>query len=214
MLGFAWLALRQAKDALKHGRLEEAQRLLSQPSAQGRKGVSDLLVALARAYVERGERSLNHDDAEAAWSDLLQAEALQTAEKSSDRLRQALVRLGLAEVRALLTAGETARAEESVARLRQRNVGSPESQVLEEAARAWAQARELADRGEFAGALDAAERARRLLGPGRVLDEYHADLQRRQHNFSGLLVRLHEAADAARWREVVEAAEAVLASAP
>ncbi len=131
MLGFAWLTLRQAKDALKHGRLEEAQRLLGQPSAQGRKGVSDLLVALARSYVERGERSLNNDDAESAWRDLLQAEALQTAEKSSDRLRQALVRLGLAEVRALLLAGETARAEESVARLRQRNVGSPELQVLD-----------------------------------------------------------------------------------
>ncbi len=214
MLGFAWLTLRQAKDALKHGRLEEAQRLLGQPSAQGRKGVSDLLVALARSYVERGERSLNNDDAESAWRDLLQAEALQTAEKSSDRLRQALVRLGLAEVRALLLAGETARAEESVARLRQRNVGSPELQVLDEAARAWAQARELADQGEFAGALDAAERARRLLGPGRVLDEYKAELQRRQQNFSGLLVRLHEAVDGARWREVVEAAEGVLAAAP
>ena len=214
MLGFAWLTLRQAKDALKHGRLEEAQRLLGPPAAQGRKGVSDLLVALARAYVERGERSLNNDDAEAAWRDLLHAEALQTAEKTSDRLRQALVRLGLAEVRGLLLAGETARAEESVARLRQRNVRSPESQVLEEATLAWAQARELADRGEFAGALDAAERARRLLGPGRVLDDYKVELERRQRNFSGLLVRLHAAADANRWREVVEAAEEVLKAAP
>jgi len=32
------------------------------------------LPAPARAYVERGERSLNHDDAEAAWRDLDQAE--------------------------------------------------------------------------------------------------------------------------------------------
>ncbi|HZY90836.1 MAG TPA: FHA domain-containing protein [Gemmataceae bacterium] len=214
MLGFGWLALRQAKDALKHGRLEEAQRLLGQPAAQGRKGVSDLLVELARAYVERGERALNHDDAEAAWRDLLTAEALQTAEKTSDRLRQALTRLGLAELRALLLAGETARAEESVARLRQRNVRSPEVQVLDEATRAWAQARELADHGEFAGALDAAERARRLLGPGRLLDEFKVELERRQQNFSGMLVRLLEAADANRWREVVETAEAVLAAAP
>jgi len=32
MFGFAWLTLRQAQEALKNGRLEEAQRLLAQSS--------------------------------------------------------------------------------------------------------------------------------------------------------------------------------------
>ena len=35
MFGFAWLALRQAQDAIKDGRLEEALQLqLSDPAAQ------------------------------------------------------------------------------------------------------------------------------------------------------------------------------------
>ena len=37
MLGFAWLALRQAQEALDRGRLEEAQRLLGQNCLQGHK---------------------------------------------------------------------------------------------------------------------------------------------------------------------------------
>jgi hypothetical protein len=215
MLGFAWLTIRQAKEALRTGRLEEAQRLLGQPAAQGHRGMGELLVRLARGFVERGERQLRHDDPEGAWRDLLQAEGLQTAEKSGDRLRQALTRLGVAEVRALLQAGEASRAEEAVARLRQRGVRSPELQVLEEGVRGWLRAHDLAGRGEFAQALDAVDRVRRLLlGPVRVLEEFRTDLGRRQHTFAGLLVRLHEAADNARWGEVVEVAEQVLAAAP
>ena len=63
MAGFAWLAMRQAQEALKHGRLEEALRLLSQPHAQDRRGSAALVNRLARAFVERGERSLRKDDA-------------------------------------------------------------------------------------------------------------------------------------------------------
>ena len=65
MFGFAWLALRQAQEALKNGRLEEAQRLLTQTSAQGHRRTGELLVHLARGYAERGERQLRLDDGSA-----------------------------------------------------------------------------------------------------------------------------------------------------
>jgi hypothetical protein len=214
MLGFVWLTLRQAQEALKNGRLEEAQRLLEQPSAHGHRRAGEMLVQLARGYAERGERHLRRDDAEAAWRDLLLAEHLGTGEKTSDRLRQALTSLGIAEVRALLQAGETARAEEAVARLRQHGVRSPELQVLEETLKGWVQARSLADRGEFGLALVEAERARRLFGANARLEEFHAELKQRQQPLADLLGRLHEAADAARWREVIEVGEQVLALAP
>jgi tetratricopeptide (TPR) repeat protein len=215
MFGFAWLAIRQAREALKQGRLEEAHRLLTQPAIRDHRAVGDLLAQLARGYVEHGERQLELDDTEGAWRDLLQAEQLQLAEKGVDRLRQALSRLGLAEVRALLHTGETRRADEAVARLRERRVRSAELQVLEEATRDWLQARELADRGEFALALNTVERVRRRLHDRpRILEEFAAGLERNSAGFSGLLVRLHEAADAGRWREVLEVAEQVLAVAP
>jgi len=157
MFGFAWLAIRQAREALKQGRLEEAHRLLTQPAIRDHRAVGDLLAQLTRGYIEHGERQLQLDDAEGAWRDLLQAEQLQTAEKGVDRLRQALTRLGIAEVRAVLHTGETRRADEVIARLRERRVRSPELQVLEEATRDWLQATELAGQGEFALALDAVQ---------------------------------------------------------
>ncbi len=215
MLGFAWLTLRQAQEALRGGRLEEAQRLLSQPAAQGHRRIGPLLAQLARAFVERGERLLRHDDPEGAWRDLLHAEHLQVADKGVDQLRLALTRLGIAEVRALFQAGELRRADEAVARLRERGVRSPELQVLEDAVKGWLKARDLAEHGNFALALQGVERLRRLiLGPVRSLDVFAAELEKRQQDFAGLLVRLHEAADAGRWREVVEVAEQVLALAP
>ncbi len=64
MFGFAWLAIRQAREALKQGRLEEAHRLLTQPAIRDHRAVGDLLAQLARGYVEHGERQLQLDDAE------------------------------------------------------------------------------------------------------------------------------------------------------
>jgi hypothetical protein len=215
MFGMGWLTIRQAREALRHGRLEEAQRLLQQPAAQGRRGVADLFAHLARGYVERGERSLQLDDAEGAWRSLLQAEHLQTSEKGPDRLRQALVRLGLSEVRALLQAGEPRRADEAISRLRERGVRTPELQVLEEATRDWLAAQELADKGELAQALEALDRVRRLqAGAAPHLNPWRVELEKRQARFGGLLARLHEAVDAESWRSVIEAAEQVLQLAP
>jgi tetratricopeptide (TPR) repeat protein len=215
MFGFVWLEMRQVQEALRDGRLEEALRLLNEPAARNQRGSGAMLVQLARAFVERGERQLRRDDVDSAWDDLLQAEQLQTAERSSDRLREALTRLGLAEVRGVLLAGEPNRAEEAIARLRARGVRSAELQVLEEAARNWQMARDLAARGEFARAAEHAERARRqLAGSAPALDRFAAELTNRQGGFGHLLVRLHEALDAGQWREVIELAEQVLAIAP
>src|SRR5258708_40101177 len=109
MLGFGWLALKQADEALKNGRLEEAVRLLTQPQAQGRRGVAERLAQLARAFIERGERLQRNHDLDGAWRDLIQAEQLLSGDTSPERLRQALTRIGLAEVRSLFQAGDPKR---------------------------------------------------------------------------------------------------------
>jgi hypothetical protein len=215
MLGFAWLTLRQAEEALNKGRLEEAQRLLSQPAARGHKRSWKLLQQVALGYVERGERRLRHDDAEAAWLDLLQAEQMGGTESGADRLRQALVRLGLTQVRALLEAGDPGRAVETVAQLGERSVRHPELKVLEDSGRGWLLARELANRGEFGQALGTMDGVRRLL-PGAVpaLTSFHEELQERQRSFPFLLARLHGATAGSRWADVLALTEQVLAQAP
>ena len=106
------------KRRLKNGRLEEAQRLLCQPGAHGHKRSWELLQQVAQGFVERGERYLQHDNAVAAWNDLIAAEQMGAADSAAFRLRQTLTRLGLAEVRALLEAGEPGRAQELVSQLR------------------------------------------------------------------------------------------------
>ncbi|HZT80893.1 MAG TPA: FHA domain-containing protein [Gemmataceae bacterium] len=215
MLGFAWLAQRQARQALKHGRLEEAHRLLAPGGVPARSRAGCLLRQLARAYVERGERHLKHDQPEAAWTDLLHAEQLGVDDSGAEKLRQALARLGLAEVRALLQAGQPGRAVEAAGQLRDRLVNQPELVVLEEAARAWLEVSELAARGDHALALATVERARRLAPQAaEALGRLREDVERRQEAFTPLLARLHEAAEQGRWREVAELAERVLGLAP
>jgi tetratricopeptide (TPR) repeat protein len=215
MLGFAWLLHRQAQEALKTGRLEDAQRILAQPKAQAQRGHGELVSKLARAFAERGERRLKQDDAEAAWRDLLEAEQLHTDDKAARQLRVALSRLGMAETRGLLHAGELSRAEETIARLQSRGVRLPEFKVLEESVKDWHRAREKAGQGEFTAAVEIADRVRgRLFTAYRALEEFRNDLEVRRQKFGVQLTRLLEAADASRWREVVEIAEQVLTVAP
>ena len=215
MLGFGWLALRQAQEALNTGRLEEAQRLLGQPAVQGHRRHGELLRQLARCLVERGERHLRHDNAEAAWMDLLQAEQLQTAERGTERLRQALTRLGLAQVRALLQASDLRRASQVIGQLRDHLVRNPELQLLEETTRNWLTAQEQAEQGDFAQAIGTTDRIQRLLlGPSTPLEQFRQSLEEKKRDFGEHLARLHEAADGGRWREVLELSENVLALAP
>jgi hypothetical protein len=215
MLGFGWLALRQAQEALRTGRLEDAQRLLADPSVQGHRRAWELCQQLAQAFVERGERHLRGEDPAAAWADLLRAEQLGVSESGIPRLRQALSRVGLAEVRALLEAGEPARAVEAGAQLRDRAVRQLELDALDEAAKDWVKARDLADAGDFAQALQTLERVVRLLcvAPG-ALQCFRQRLVERGRMFSNLLVELHAAAGGERWQDVVRLSEQLLGVAP
>ena len=170
---------------------------------------------VAQGFVERGEKHLRQDDAGAAWNDLVSAEQVGVNDGGVDRLRQALTRLGLAEVRSLLQAGEPIRAAESITQLRNRSVGGAELQLLEEAAKNWVLAREQAARGDFAQALQTMGRVRKLI-PGRIdsLEQFITALEQRHQSFSSLLVQLHEAADQRDWRQVVHLSEQVLSMAP
>src|SRR5262245_41865691 len=106
MLGFGWLTLRQAQEALDSGRLEEAERLLSRPEAIGRKGASTLLQQVAKRLIERGREHWKHDNMNAAWNDLLQAEKIGGCVNDAARLRQALTGRAFDEAKQFLDAGE------------------------------------------------------------------------------------------------------------
>jgi hypothetical protein len=215
MLGIGWLTIRQAQEALKNGRLEEAHRLLGQSAATGHKRSFELLQQVAVGFVQRGERHLRQHDTEAAWNDLLLAEQVGLSDDSAAvRLRQTLVQQGLAEIRKLLDAGDPVRAAAAVEALRGRSVRGSELQLLETAAQDWQQARDQADRGEFNMALLTVERLRRQLPELAPLERFEQELTQRREACKAGLIALHEAMDRGNWRKVVEVADQVLAGAP
>jgi len=214
MFGFTWLTHRQAGEAIKQGLLDEALRLLRQPNLRAHRRTGELMLLLARAYADRGERRLRQNDAEQAWCDLLLAESLQTGEKTADRLRRALTELGVTEVRSLLQTGDVNRADELLARFRDRGATSTELGTLEQGLRLWAQARDLAGSGNIGPALEAANKATIFLGANKALELFLADLRQIQDTFPNLLARLHDEARREHWREVVELSERVLALSP
>ncbi len=215
MLGFAWLTLRQAQDALANGRLEEARRLLEEPGMLSQKGAGDLLRQVGRGFIERGERHLKHEDTTGAWNDLMQAEATGVVDERVGQLRQALVRHGLGEARTLLDAGEPHRAATILSHLHDRGVRQAELQLLLEATHGWIKARELAGQGEFAEAKQTTGRIVRLLpAPPAALVSFQRELEDRSRTFDEVLSRLLEATEQKRWREALPLAEKVLAVAP
>jgi len=114
----------------------------------------------------------------------------------------------------LLDAGEAAPAAEAAAQLRERGVRVADLDHREEAAKEWARAREQAERGEFAQAMLALERARRLLPANAALEACHRIVKEREQAFPNALVQLHSAAREGRWQDVLRSAEQVLALAP
>jgi hypothetical protein len=177
MLGSGWLTLRQVRAALQNGRLEEAEQLLNQPSVRGHRKSWDLFHQLTRGYVQRGEKHLGQDNAAAAWDDLARAEVLAPADPTAQKLRQALTRLGFAELRAALEAGEPQRAMQALARLGERAAGHPEYRPLEDAVKDWVLTQELADRGEFGLAVQMFARVRRTVTQGPGVERFQKELQ-------------------------------------
>ncbi len=215
MFGAAWLTLRQVREALRSGRLEEASRLLGERGVRGHKRAFALQQEVIRGFVERAERNLRADAIPAAWEDVRKAELLSPNDPTIERFRQRLLSLGRAEAKAALEAGRPGRAAEAVARIRDRGARQAELHPFDEAARNWLLARESADAGEFALALKNLDGIQGLMPPPTTgLDDFRNQLLERQESYQQGMMKLHEAMQQRQWRETVMHAEQVLKAAP
>jgi tetratricopeptide (TPR) repeat protein len=215
MTASPWLVLRQVREAVAAGRPDEAHRLLDPLLAEGHRRAYKLAREVVRAYALRARTALDQHNPDAAWRDLIAAEALNTGEKAVADLRQALARLALVQVRAMLEAGRPIDTIDQIAKCRDRGVRHPDLEQQEIAAQDWIQAQELADRGEFLRAVAELERvAPKLPAPRTGLERYRAEVESRHARFSEAVARLHEAAEGKRWREAIAVAAEVLAVAP
>ena len=215
MIGFAWLTIRQAKEALKNGRPEEALHLLGQQVAQGHQRSWELLQKTGEAFLERGSRQFLLENVEGAWNDLLAAEQVGVQGDAAGNLRQALTKQGMIQAREHLERGEPARTLEILQRLRNRMVQQVDLPGLEEAAKSWIIAREQAGRGEFAQARETCERIGKYVrSENTAYGAFCKELGNKDRAFCSVLVSLHEAALRKEWRDVVRLSEQVLAIAP
>src|SRR5262249_6753850 len=149
MADSSWLVLRQAREAVDNHRPEEAHRLIEPLIAEGYRRAWRMAREVVKEYAARAAKSLDQHNADAAWRDLLAAEALNTGEKTVAELRQTLTRLRLVQAKASLEAGNPVETIAVIGKLRDRGVRHPDLAPLESLAQDWGQAAELADRGEF-----------------------------------------------------------------
>ncbi|WP_149109907.1 FHA domain-containing protein [Limnoglobus roseus] len=211
-----WLTFRHAKEAVRNGRPEEAHRLLAPLAAEGYRKAGRLLRDVAAAYVARGEKSHRADNAEAAWKDLLAAEALNTGDARVSTLRTALTRIGVAECAAALEAAKPMHVLTVVGRLRDRHTQRHDLDTMEALAQDWVMAHEMADRGDFLLAQAAVDkiRTRMVMNPTTGLDLFAKQLEGRHERYRMAVANLSEAAEANKWADASRWAAEVIAAAP
>jgi hypothetical protein len=211
-----WLTLRQAREAVRAGRADDAHRLLEPLLADGHRRAVKLAREVAACYTRQGERELRQDQPEAAWPRLLLAESLNTGDATVTALRQALTRVALAEVRAALEAGQPQQAVEAIARLKARHARHPDLDALLHAAEDWVLAAEMADRGDFLLAQATLVKVRPRLGavPATGLAIFEQKLLERHETFRTAVADLTDAAEARHWRLAADCAAKVIAVAP
>ncbi len=211
-----WLTFRQAKESIRNGRPEEAQRMLTPLAAEGYRKAGRLLREVAATYVARGEKHHRADNPEAAWKDLLAAESLNTGDARVGALRTALTRIGVAECAAALEAGRPMHVLSVIGRMKERHVQRPDLDAMEILAQDWVMAIEMADRGDFLLAQATIDRLRTrlVMAPTTGLDAYARQLGERHDRFRTAIAALSEAADAHKWADAAKWAGEAIAVAP
>lgn len=208
----AWLRIRQAEEALRGGRLQEAVQLLGSDEVRGHKKAEALRSLLSKAYLERAGQHCRHGDWRAAWEDLTAAENCGCHSEPALRLRAEVQRRGLEEARRLLEGRDPEQALNVLGQLKSKGLTGHEVSLFEQLANDWLIAERLAAKGDFGPALDKVQR----YGVERVgaLRDVCRDWKRRQGEYEETIKKLYNALEARRWHEVIRLADEVLSLAP
>jgi hypothetical protein len=214
MFGQWVLTLRQAEEALRAERLEEALDLARRPELADRRQGSQLRDRIVHRLVERAQEHVRHGHSQAAWHDLRQAERAGAPVTKVAPLRNDLLNRGVAEARAAFEAGSPTQAAEVIANLKSRGVDSVQLRGMHEAAVCWARAVRSAQRGEFARSVELLETAARHLTGIDCVARRLKSVQADRDRASRLRTHVQDALASQKWPDVLKAADAFLEIAP
>jgi hypothetical protein len=220
MLGHWRIVLRQAEEAARIGRFEEAYALANRPDVADHHHAVQFRSRLALDLIARATRRGTVDDLAGAIEDLNLAERMAAPPDSLAAARLNLADRVADEVRSSLDAGEPARALERIEELTRQKITGPALRRTREIAEAWQAGLAEGSRGEFGRAHEQLDRAERLAtGAGaiaaqRAIAAAKNELENRQKTVAPKVEALYTALSEGKWPQILAAAEAVLVSVP
>ncbi len=220
MLGQWRMVLRQAEEAARVGRFEEALALANRPDVADHHHAVQFRGRLALELIARATRRGAVDDLNGAIDDLDLAERVGAPPDSLAAARLSLADRVADEVRADLDSGDPARALERIEHLARHKVSGPALRRTREIAEAWQIGLAEGRRGEFGRAHEQLDRAERLAagagasGAQQAVATAKLELEARQKAAASQIEALYTALSEGKWPAILTAAEAVLASIP
>jgi len=220
MLGHWRIVLRQAEEAARAGRYEEALTLASRSDIADHHQAVQFRGRLGLDLIARAGRRGAADDLTGAIDDLYLAERIGAPPDSLAAARLSLADRVADEIRGNLDAGEPARALERIEELARHKISGPALRRYREVAEAWHMAAAEARRGEFGHAHEQLDRAERLAAGAGIVAAQNAvstarrDLEAKQKAVAPKVEALYSALAEARWPQTLAAAEALLAAIP
>src|SRR6516165_6792334 len=220
MLGQWRVVLRQAEEAARVGRFEEAFALATRPDVADHHNAVQFRSRMALDLIARATRRGAVDDLGGAVEDLDLAERMGAPPDSLAAARLNLADRVAEEVRADLDAGDPAKALGRVEELARHKVGGPALRRAREIAEAWQAALTEGRRGEFGRAQEQLDRAERLAGGAGAIAAQQAvaaakvELENRQKGAAPKIEALYAALSDGKWPQILAAAEAVLVAVP
>jgi hypothetical protein len=208
------LRLREAEEALKSGRLDEASRLLGDEELRKYFPAKRLLANAAQQMVARGQLHAQKAETAAGWQDLQAAAELGAEADALSQLREKLMELAIAEAERLLSAGNVDACLATLDRLGHRGGQSPALRQFKHVVRKFEQARRQWRQGKLAEADETLAAAIALRPETTVLHELRADCQLKLAESRQLAEQLHRALAAENWAEVSSSADRLLAISP
>ena len=220
MLGQWRIVLRQAEEAARAGRYEEAFALASRADVADHNQSVQFRGRLGLDLLARANRRVAADDQAGAIEDLYLAERIGAPPDSLAAARLSLADRVADEIRADLDAGEPARVLQRIEELARHKISGPALRRYREIAEAWHTAAAEARRGEFGHAHEHLDRAERLAGGAGVIAAQNAviaarhDLDARQKTATPKVEALYSTLAEGKWPQILAAAEAVLVAVP